>query len=151
MKPFLLAIDPGLSSGVILLDTTTLDILYSGEVDYKTLGDALHETLPKYAKEDLHIVAERFLITTATAKNSQAPYSLMVLGMLDWLIHHHKHGPVTLQTPADAKSLVDNDLIRSLGLWKTGGAGHYHDSVRHALLAMVRQGWKDRRLLGDDA
>lgn len=150
MKPYVLAIDPGLATGIALIHTESLTIIYSGELDWKQTGEYVEKTLEEYSTNDLDIVAERFIITLATAKKSQAPYSLMVLGMLDWLTYKHAASPVQLQTPANAKAQADNACLKRLGLWHKGGEGHALDAIRHAVHYMIRCNWKDRRLLPSD-
>jgi hypothetical protein len=150
VKPYVLSIDPGLTTGVVLVNTQTLEMLYAGELDWKQTGEYVEKTLEEYSAADLAIVAERFTINARTHKNSQAPYSLMVLGMIDWIVLKADGSPVQLQTPANAKSQADNACLKRLGLWYKGGEGHALDAIRHVVHYMIRSGWKDRRLLPSD-
>jgi hypothetical protein len=54
---------------------------------------------------------------------------------------------IFFQSPADAKAMFTNEKIRILDYWHRGGEGHALDSIRHALLRLVKSGWKPVKLL----
>ena len=92
---------------------------------------------------------ENFLITPQTGKNSQAPWSLMAIGVaVSMAMRTGK--PYTLQKPADALTFASGDLLRSVKLWHRGGAGHANDALRHAVLFAVRKGWRSPSLTSFD-
>lgn len=149
-RPYVLALDPGLTSGVALLAREGPQVLYSAELDFETTGRVIEHYL---SADPQHIapVAERFIITTKTGEKSQAPWSLEGIGMMRWLALRHGAGPLTLFNPSDAKAMFPNDALRRVECWHRGGAGHARDAIRHGLMYLVNTGWADRRLLGESA
>lgn len=156
-KTYLLCLDPGKASGVALLDTTSLQedggapvtIVTSAELQPEDLDGWLMEQFARAIEEGaaLEAVCEAFLITPQTGKNSFAPWSLMKIGVLDFLCRMYGV-PFKLQTPADAKSFVSNQRLRDLELWHRGGAGHANDALRHGVLYLIRErGWSPEKLL----
>jgi hypothetical protein len=53
----------------------------------------------------------------------------------------------TSKPPADAMTMFDNEKLKKLEYWHRGGKGHALDAIRHALLRLVKTGWKPIRLL----
>lgn len=148
---FILAVDPGLATGLAVLryDGANVHIVHSAETDFIESGREMEHWLRVFHADEQgtwSVVAERFTITAATAKNSQAPWSLKVLGMLDWLVWtttgEDPASAVVLQGPAEAKRLVTNDILKSSGLWHRGGAGHANDAIRHGVYRFARLGWR---------
>ena len=146
MKRYILAIDPGLTTGFVLIETDGPSVVYSGELDFMETGKALTHYLT-HLGADVDVVIERFIITQQTAKNSQAPWSLELIGVTRYLCDLHGIDDLKMQSPTDAKNFSTNSKLKALGLWHKGGKGHAMDAMRHALLYMVRQGYNDRRLL----
>lgn len=156
-KTYLLCLDPGKASGVALLDTTGLQtdntddvtIVESGELAPAELNTWLMRQFARAVEDKaaLEAVCEDFIITTQTGKNSAAPWSLKKIGVLEFLCEMYGV-PLTLQTPAAAKSFVSNQRLRNLGLWHKGGAGHANDALRHGALYLVnKRGWNPENLL----
>jgi hypothetical protein len=54
---------------------------------------------------------------------------------------------IVFQSPADAKAMFPNEALKKVGAWHVGGEGHANDAIRHALLRLVKTGWKPRVLL----
>lgn len=157
MTTYLLCLDPGLASGVAVLETSELQedragavsIIESGELQPKELNAWLLAWFNRAVEEKagLECVCENFLITPQTGKNSTADWSLKKIGVLEFLGEMYSVN-VTLQTPAAAKSFVDNKRLRALGLWHKGGAGHANDALRHGVLYLVdKRGWNPKNLL----
>ena len=142
----ILAIDPGLATGVAVVthDGHDLAVVYSGEFDPMETGVVVRNLLHEHTPSE--IVIERFTITTATAKNSQAPWSLEVIGMVKWLVYIGQGAApdevIIMQGPAEAKRLITNDILKKHGLWHVGGAGHANDAIRHAVYRYARLGWR---------
>ena len=154
------AIDPGKLTGVCVVEFIDL----TGRIDAITAPDTrLIESaeleFPEYiawvervfmSPEVERVAIEAFLITPQTGRNSQAPWSLECIGVArEWTLRSQT--PLSLQKPADAISLVSNDLLRSLKLWHRGGAGHANDALRHAVLLAIRKGWRSPNLVSDTA
>lgn len=147
------AVDPGKMTGVCLVDfidvsarldaVTAIDcrLVSSSELEFDGLLDWCEQTMTQAEQ----VAIENFIITPATGKNTQAPWSLMGIGVVT-AICMRSSLPLALQKPVDAKSLVSNDLLRSLKLWHRGGAGHANDALRHAVLYAVRHGWRSKAL-----
>jgi len=157
METRLLCLDPGKTSGCAILDTSELQENQSGEVKILMTGELSPEELDDWLiesfssaladKAGFETVCEDFIITPQTGKNSAAPWSLKKIGVLEFLGRRY-NVPVTLQTPAAAKSFVSNDRLRALGLWHKGGAGHANDALRHGVLYLVsKRGWNPENLL----
>ena len=103
-----------------------------------------------FMPEAQRLVIERFTINAKTIKNSQAPWSLEVIGVVRAMSLENELN-LEFQSPAEAKSLVDNKMIKRLGLWHRGGAGHALDAIRHATTYAIRKGWRHSGLLPKDA
>ena len=138
---YIIAVDPGKITGVALFaeraaDTTAPVLLKSEELARDDLERWLeiHLFEPLIIPEELEIVAERYKIGDA-----DAPWSLQMLGVLSYLSRKGGYGEPTLQTPADAKGFVTNEMLQGLGYWHVGGAGHANDAIRHGVLYMVRK------------
>lgn len=151
------AIDPGKVSGVCVAEfidlTGRIDaitapdtrLVHSSEIEFPAMLDWCEQTFPQVDQ----VAVENFLITPQTGKNSQAPWSLMCIGVAVAMAMRCNVN-YTLQKPADALSFASGDLLRSLKLWHRGGAGHANDALRHAVLFAVRKGWRSSSLLISD-
>lgn len=144
------AVDPGLLTGVALINFGMVPgartfLAEAAELDFEDMLPWFERVVPV---ADV-VVSERFIIGPQTVGKSQAPWSLRVEGIEFALCARYDKVPV-LQSPADAKSLVSNELIQRVGLWYKGGAGHAHDAIRHGLTWAMKNGWRDPRLLPDD-
>lgn len=155
MKHGVLAVDPGKVSGVVFMqwsgEKTDLPVIqYSMEsleeyYAYHVLGALKHWHL----YEKFTVACERFTITAQTVRNSQAPFSLEQIGVLKHLCREHKFpvDEIRFQAPVDAKNMFPNPALKKLGIWHRGGEGHANDAIRHALLALAKQGWVPSGLL----
>lgn len=147
MKPYILAIDPGLLTGICLMRSDPIELLWSDEVDWINTARLTDQTLRELGGVNVDVVIERYTITSATAKKTQQTWSLELIGITRFLCLVHSAGDMTLQSPADAKNFASNARLKSIGLWHVGGAGHALDAIRHGLLFAARNGLKDSRLL----
>lgn len=151
-KPYVLAVDPGLTNGVCLVSRDPLENLWSAELDWKELYRQVNTKLHEFGGENVDVVVEKFIITPNTGKLTQAPWSMYVIGQMMALAWQHgctgKDGSITLQKAGDAMEFAPNSRLRALGLWHKGGAGHAKVALKHALLFLVNTGYRDPRLLG---
>lgn len=89
------------------------------------------EILAKHGA-NVRVVIEKYIISVETAKKSQQPWSLELIGVVRkdcW-----KYGAMLiLQKPSDKES-APNELLRHVGFWHVGGDGHANDAFRHALV-----------------
>lgn len=142
---YLLAIDPGLMTGVCLIDLIDPENpvkVWSKEVTIQEFHDNI-ESLISHA--DTHVVIENFLITVETGKLTDAPWSLELIGVVRYLCY--LAGKVLdLQTPSQ-KEFANNDKLRAVDFWHVGEAGHANDSLRHAMIWIVDRNRKWTRKL----
>lgn len=135
----IIAIDPGLANGCahVLVGEAGLSVASTAELDPRETAAWLRTALRMVPDVDTTaVVIERFTITAKTAQNSQAPWSLEVIGQTR-LIVWDEIGPereLIMQSVADTKAAFTNDRLRALGLWHKGGAGHAVEALRHAAL-----------------
>ena len=143
----IIGIDPGLVSGCVHVRWSPVDrdlsVISSGEYDMRGSGAWLDTCLGSEVEsvQDTVVVVERFTITRDTARNTQAPWSLMVIGQSQWIVWQHdpsRVDPLVLQSPADAKTAMPGTRLREFGLWHRGGKGHANDAFRHVGLYLLR-------------
>lgn len=150
----ILAIDPGKASGISLFEYKVGEepkLLATGEYQMQEYARPIRLALAS-ALEDkvqIFIVCERFIINAQTVRNTQAPYSLEMIGVAKQIMLDYGIDPDTLifQSPSDAKAMFPNPALKKLDYWFVGGEGHSLDSIRHGLLRCVKVGWKPIRLL----
>lgn len=155
MSIAVLSIDPGKMTGISLVSWTGEEgddpvIVLSCEVDEASCADTIEEALKmKDDFETFKVVCEKFTITAQTVRNSQAPYSLEQIGVLKHLCRQYGYPveSITFQAPVDAKNMFPNTALKTIGIWHRGGAGHALDSLRHALLYLVRMRWIPKAIL----
>lgn len=146
-----IAIDPGKMTGLAVFSLTAGEepvLEWSAEVDEDTFAVPIRYEMDRYP--ELEVVCERFVITAQTAKNSQAPFSLELIGVLKQIVRDHGRSvdSIFFQKPADAMNLFPNEALKKLHYWHKGGADHGNDAIRHALTYLAGNGWMPTRLLG---
>lgn len=143
------AIDPGKMTGWSELSYTSDNYTIHSSVEltvpevWEVLVNGLDD--PHVPHPDV-IVIEDFKITTGTGKLGSPDWSLRLIGAVEYLGFKYDI-PVVKQYPSNAKAFSTNDKLRAVDMWHKGGAGHANDSLRHAMLYMVKHGWRDDRLL----
>lgn len=149
MKPLILWCDPGLLSGLALVEREGPRIVWSCEEEWEGIVRKTSEALMAYGGDQVHVGCEAFIITPQTGKNSQAGWSLETIGMMRLLARSYGAGDLDLQKPVEALSFCTNERLKAFDLWHVGGHGHAKDALRHVLLHLVNTGYsQDRRLLG---
>ena len=83
-------------------------------------------------------LVESFTVTAMTARLSQQPVPMEVIGVLRYLARR-SGVHLELQTPAAAKRFVSDDQLRKIGLWQPG-KDHARDAIRHLVLGIVTHG-----------
>ncbi len=146
----IIVFDPGLKTGVnygsFIKDEEP--IMYdSAELDMHEVIPYLRKFLDKFP--DGVIVVERFIINMQTAKKTQAPFSLELIGAIKQEMRDRGRDPeeIVFQAPSDAMKIFPNPALKKLGFWHVGGKDHANDSIRHLLLYCLRKGWKPTKLL----
>lgn len=135
------AFDPGKTTGWAIAETSDpVSTLRSGEVHAEAFGPMLRLWLhdERAAGRGL-LVAERFTITRRTARLSQQPDALMVIGVIRDLASEHGH-TFEQQAPAVAKLFAPNRRLREWGVTPPPKQGHATDAIRHLLLALAALG-----------
>jgi hypothetical protein len=149
-----LAIDPGKLTGVAWLtrvgDSVTLED--SVELSEDEVIPFVRPIIAKWRADGagaipMRVVIEKFTITIETAKKSQAPFSLEVIGAVKQACRDEGYpvAAIAWQTPGDAKESFPNPKLKRIGLWHRGGEGHALDAIRHGALYLARTGWVDSR------
>ena len=155
MPDYILAVDPGKVTGVALFshESGSEPVLeWSKELEQHEFAEVIRGIIwLGNVKNHIDIVCERFVINSQTVRNSQAPYSLEVIGILKQCIldNGRPMDDIFFQGPAEAMNMFDNKKLKKLEYWHKGGAGHALDAIRHGLLRLVKRGWKPIRLLED--
>tara|TARA_B110000503_G_scaffold136523_1_gene218980 strand:- start:1657 stop:2124 length:468 start_codon:yes stop_codon:yes gene_type:complete len=153
MTLYVLSVDPGKMTGVALFNREGASepvLEWSKELEQHEVAEVLRSVLWAPEKRyNLDVVCERFIINAQTVRNSQAPYSLEVIGILKQCLldNGRRMDDIFFQAPADAMTMFDNKKLKKLEYWHVGGGGHALDAIRHALLRLVKSGWKPIRLL----
>ena len=155
MAQYVLAIDPGKVTGMALFSREGLSepvLEWSKELEQHEVAEVVRNTLwTATIRHNVDVVCERFVINAQTVRNSQAPYSLEVIGIVKQCLHDNGKAmdDIFFQPPANAMAMFDNKKLKKLEYWHKGGAGHALDAIRHALVRLVAKGWKPVRLLED--
>ena len=137
----IIGIDPGLTTGICSVGVTDgeLTCIEHLQLDQMDTGHYIEGVYKNWRREGDKpiIVMESFLITAATAKNSQAPWSLEVIGNVRFFCGK---GGFTLkfQTPAQAKRLASDEFLKACGLYAKG-LPHATDAARHVFTYLVTE------------
>lgn len=157
MRRLTLALDPGKTTGWASYDHDTRSFK-SGQTDFdetcrlvlsprEAFDTADDIIVPEayFPHGQLDIVSETFIITVNTAKNTQATWSLELIGVARMVSHLYGGQPLVLQPAAAAKRLMSDDLLKALE-WHKPGKGHANDAARHLGLFLMGRGWMDDRV-----
>lgn len=149
-----IAIDPGLATGAAVGQFPTKfgnpTLIETAELEVDDVVPWLRTQLLRHP--DALVACETFTITAATAKKSQATWSLEHIGAIKQHLRDiDGHlGRLHMQSPGDAKRVFPNEALKALGLWHVGGEGHAIDAIRHMCLAALGQAWVQVGVLDDD-
>jgi hypothetical protein len=128
----LIVVDPGKASGVVCASIT--DGRWTGyTLDFEQTGQLLEEQTPSCDA----VVMETFRINANTAKKTQAPWSLELIGVGRYFASKCSV-PFVLQTPADAKAFCTDHRLKQLELWRRGDTDHVRDALRHLVVFCAR-------------
>lgn len=123
-----IAIDPGKTTGYAAWQEGHAEPWSGQESDCVAFGKRLDLWLGSSHLRTT-VVIERFIINVKTVGNSQAPWSLELIGVARYLAAKYD-AEFELQTPADAKSFMPDDRLKKLG-WYMPGKVHANDALRH--------------------
>lgn len=137
MKPqAILALDPGKATGW----ACWIDGKYTaGETDFDDTCTLVREFVTIHGAAGM-LIAESFTINANTPKNTQAPWSLELIGVFRMYTRTYMGRELVLQSPAMAKRFSSNNRLQHLGWWTKGSAGHANDAARHLLVYMATNG-----------
>lgn len=134
-RRYVFGVDPGLLTGAALLDISDLDDIIklgSWELTVNEYFD-MAEAVTTRLGPSVEIAIEDFHITNRTAKLSEAPWSLQLIGATMFLARRFGVRDFQLQSPSE-KKFADNAKLRKVGFWHVGGEGHANDAYRHAMV-----------------
>lgn len=136
-----ITIDPGVSTGLVVARVEEeVEILHFDQFICSTHVETarrIKQVLDTYP--DAVIVAEQFDLRPSN-KFSADLTPVKVNAVLDWLVDD-----VHYQTPAQAKGLVKDSVLKNLGWWLTGkdvsykDANDVRDAFRHLVYYLVHQ------------
>ena len=147
----IVAVDPGKMTGMCCFEWdgkgTEPVLIWSKELTEEEVAYPIRWELEHHP--DVEIVCERFTINAETAKKTQAPFSLELIGVIRQCLQDagRARDSLPLQAPSDAKRVFPNPTLKKLGYWHKGGAGHAMDSIRHGLLYLMKSGWPPKGIL----
>lgn len=141
MRRYAFAMDPGKKSGWAYWDSES-ETFTSGQEDYDGMCRRL---LSDAANLSTDLISESFVVTVNTAKNTQATWSLELIGVARMVSRLYGGQELVLQIPAAAKRLCSDELLKSLD-WYKPGKGHANDAARHLGLFLLSRGWMDDRI-----
>ena len=130
----IIAIDPGLMTGVSVIDWSNRDKptkVETCELDIKGFYDKIEDLV----KSSDVVVMENFIVTVASAKKDFQPFSLHLIGLVGYLCYHNQK-KLVMQDPLD-REFTPNQVVKDLDLWHKGGAGHANQASRHAFYYMA--------------
>lgn len=140
-KRYLLAIDPGLMTGMCIIDITDIENPVKYWSAEWTMDEFFKGIVGVLAEPRIvEVVIEDFRITDATGDLSEAPWSLKLIGVTEYLGYIHGKS-VVKQQPVE-KAFPTNDRLRMVDFWHVGGAGHANDALRHAMVWIVKKNRK---------
>lgn len=141
----IIALDPGKTTGIAVWDD---GVFYAKELQFNETCTYVEEMAQRFGDE-LKMVSESFIITQHTAKNTQATWSLELIGVFRFLQRKWvSDDPLRLQMPSAAKRFSSDNRLRQMGFW-TKGKGHANDAARHLLLYMATNGFIPQEKLAE--
>jgi len=132
----LTVIDPGFTTGIVHLYSN--GTFSADELGFDKISNALLNVGDSY-REKAVFVAESFRITVQTPKNTQAPWSLELIGVARAVSRLYTGRDLVLQDPSAAKRFASDVRLKHMG-WHTPGKGHANDAARHLLLFCATRG-----------
>lgn len=141
----LIAIDPGKTTGIVVKDHPS-GMLQIFEGDFNTSCHYIEAAMQGAVHDSVFVIIERFIITLHTAKNTQAPWSLEMIGAVRWAAKKILDIELTMSDQNAAKRLASNDRLKQMGYY-TPGKGHANDAARHLLLFEANRGFLEPEVL----
>lgn len=133
---YVLAVDPGKTTGFALWSALKPSEAVISQAENDVFLPYADRLMTAHGPE-LLIVCEAYIISPETLKKSRQTDPLEVIGVLRYLAFRHGSTFAPLQKAADAKTVVPNDRLRTLG-WYERGADHGRDAARHLALWLLK-------------
>lgn len=132
---FIVSCDPGLSSGFSTYNNVTGEFATSEEVGFAAAAQHLEWLLADgYATE---MVCENFVVTQSTARKTQQPDALKLIGVAEYLCIKYRH-KFTLQQPAQRKA--GENLLKKMSWYVRTKDMHSNSSSGHLLVYCLNNG-----------
>ena len=142
----IVSVDPGVSTGVVAArveDDGSVVIDHFEQFVCDSHEDTVFKLLKRIRREEnwcsTEIVSEQFDLRPGNKFRADLT-PVKVNAVLDYV-----HGDIVSQTPAQAKGLVKDQVLKNLGWWPTGktvgqrDANDVRDAFRHLVYRLVRQ------------
>lgn len=138
--------DPGLVTGLCsftVLEDDTVSCVEHYQLDHIGTGSYFEGCRALWKSEgngdftNTVVVCESFIITAATGKKTQSPYSLETIGAVKYFVETSGL-KLNMVAPSAHKSLVTDDLLKRVGLYFPG-SGHATDAARVAIYWALTQ------------
>jgi hypothetical protein len=143
---FILGGDPGELTGLALLYTRDLTSYQGWELDLLQ-GGALIKDICEQLGPRLDVAFERFTISMRTVKNTQATWSLEMIGVARYFCQAYTGKELVLYEQKPPFST--DDRLRAMGWYHPTPNGHMNDAGRQLLKHLVECGFRDDRLWPD--
>jgi hypothetical protein len=137
---YALAVDPGDTTGwafMTMHEYWSPGNVTAGQHFANDFLDWITKT-PQFLDPSCLILVESFTVTAQTARLSQQPVAMEVIGVLKFLARR-SGTRLEMQTPAAAKRFCSDAQLRKIGLWHPG-KDHARDAIRHLILGIVTHG-----------
>ena len=131
-----LGVDPGGTTGLAIVDSDDWSV-ESMQLDQPAAFRWLYSCIVLELSNVDAVAIERYVVTARTARFSQQPTALEVIGATKAFCQFAEVG-IELQAPADAKTAWFDDRLKAAGLWVAGT--HARDATRHAAFFLQRHG-----------
>lgn len=141
-----IVLDPGKTTGVVDWDNSASSGLTVDAYELNFEGVCRFLINAVVNSPDTIIVCESFIIGPQTAKNTQAPWSLEVIGVARMVSMLYLGRDIKLQQPAAAKRFSSDQRLKKMKMW-TPGKGHANDASRHLLLFLATHGLLPQEVL----
>lgn len=138
----IVGVDPGTTTGIFAVSVSIVDKLLESEVrsEYTAYELGAEKALAAIELQlrrlpEAVVACERYIITSRTARLTQQPAALELIGALRHLCRDYG-APFMLQMKSDAAHLARDQLLKRIG-WFQRGQDHANDGARHALLGLA--------------
>ena len=123
----IIAIDPGLVSGLAVWDSADIQGITLSEVHYQDIGDRLEEAIVEFRQQRVEFACERY--TMRPGVKTAQPEALKIMGVLEHLGKRHRI-PLHYYLPDSCKGTMKNPRLKDAGWYRVTKDGHSNDGAR---------------------